>query len=81
MAAARNWHPMVGESDARYANDFIYEKITTQLGKSEGDAGHWLQAIHWFQESQKVSKTPEVLEKLIDEARSRMAAQSNAPLQ
>lgn len=81
LAAARNWHPMVGESDARYANDFIYEKITTQLGKSEGDAGHWLQAIHWFQESQKVSKTPEVLEKLIDEARSRMAAQSNAPLQ
>jgi hypothetical protein len=77
LAAARNWQPMEGESDAKYANDFIYEKIATQLGKTQGDQGHWQQAVHWFQEAQKVSRTPEALQTLIDEARARMAAQTN----
>ena len=69
--------PMEGESDAKYANDFIYEKVATQLGKTQGDQGHWQQAVHWFQEAQKVSRTPEALQTLIDEARAKMAAQTN----
>ncbi len=78
-AAARNWRPVEGDEDAKYANDFIYEKITTQLGRSQLNEGHWPQAIQWFQAAQKVSLTPEALQKLIDGAKAKMAAQTNVP--
>ncbi len=79
LAAARNWRPMQGENDAKYANDFIYEKITTQLGEAELNAGHWPQAIQWFQTAQKVSPAPGELQKRIDEIKVKMAGQTNAP--
>jgi tetratricopeptide (TPR) repeat protein len=78
-AAARNWRPMEGTNDAKYANDYIYEKITTQLGEAELNAGHPQQAIQWFQASQKVSPTPEALQKRIDEIEAKIALTNNAP--
>ncbi|MEI9866189.1 MAG: hypothetical protein WDN00_16865 [Limisphaerales bacterium] len=79
MAAAKNWRPIEGAEDAKAANDFIYEKITTQLGDSQRNAEHWQQAIHWFQAAQKVSHTPDALQERIDEIKVEMAAQTNAP--
>jgi tetratricopeptide (TPR) repeat protein len=80
-AAAKNWQPIEGDSDAKYANDSIYEKITTHLGEAELNAGHWPQAIQWFQAAQKVSNTPNALQELIDGIQAKMAAQTNAPVQ
>ncbi len=67
LAAAKNWRPIEGNDDAKYANDFIYEKITTQLAEAELNAGHPQQAIQWFQAAQKVSHTPDALQKRIDD--------------
>ncbi|MEJ0090667.1 MAG: hypothetical protein WDM80_13110 [Limisphaerales bacterium] len=79
MAAAKNWHPIEGTDDAKAANDFIYEKITTQLGDSERNAGHWHQAIQWFQAAQKVSRAPEALQERIDEIKKEMVAPASSP--
>jgi len=78
-AAAKNWRPMEGESDAKFANDFIFEKIATQLGDSQRAAGHLPQAIEWFQAAQKVTRTPEALQERINEIKAELAAQTNAP--
>lgn len=79
IAAVKNWRPIAGEGDAQAANDFILEKIATQLGHSQRNAGHWQKAIQWFQTAQKVSRTPEALQERIDEIKTEMAAQTNAP--
>jgi tetratricopeptide (TPR) repeat protein len=79
LAAAKNWRPVEGNDDAKYANNFIYEKISTQIGEAELNAGHPQLAIQWFQAAQKVSNTPEALQKLIDEAKAKMSAPTNAP--
>ena len=79
VAAAKNWKPVKGDDDMAAANNFIYEKITTQLGDTERNAGHWQQAINWFRDAQKVSRTPESLQEQIDEAKSKIAAQSSVP--
>ena len=81
LAATKNWRPVEGNDDAKYANNFIYEKITTHLGEAELNAGHWPQAILWFQAAQKVSNTPKALQELIDGIQAKMAAQTNAPVQ
>jgi len=77
VAAAKNWRPINGDDDAVIANNFIYEKITAQLGESERAAGHWQQAIGWFQEAQKVSRTPEALQEQINAIKRKMAAQTS----
>jgi hypothetical protein len=79
VAAAKNWRPVKGDDDMVAANNFIYEKITTQLGDTERNAGHWQQAINWFQDAQKVSRTPEALQDQIDEIKKKMAATTNVP--
>jgi tetratricopeptide (TPR) repeat protein len=79
IAAAKNWRPIEGDGDTKTANDFILERIATQLGHSQRNAGHWQQAIQWFQTAQKVSRTPEALQERIDEMKKEMAAQTNAP--
>ncbi len=77
-AAAHNWHPMSGTNDAAVANNFIYEKITTQLGQTERDEGHPQAAIDWFEKAKVVSQTPEALQDLI-EATRRQALSSTPP--
>jgi hypothetical protein len=79
LAATKNWRPIEGDDDAKYANDSIYEKITTRLAETELNAGHWQQAIQWFQTAQKVSNTPDALQARIDEIKKEMAAPTNAP--
>ncbi|HEY4414247.1 MAG TPA: hypothetical protein VGO57_01035 [Verrucomicrobiae bacterium] len=65
LAAAKNWQPVKGDDDTVAANNFIYEKITMQLGEAEYDAGHWQAAIGWFEKAKTVSRTPEVLQERI----------------
>jgi tetratricopeptide (TPR) repeat protein len=78
-AAAKNWYPVEGNDDAVAANNFIYEKITTQLAETELNAGQRRQAIQWFQAAQKVSNTPGALQKRIDDIKVEMASPTNAP--
>jgi tetratricopeptide (TPR) repeat protein len=68
-AAAKNWKPVKGDDDTVAANNFIFEKITTQLGETERNAGHWQAAIDWFEKAKNVSRTPEALQAQIDEAK------------
>ena len=79
IAAVKNWRPVQGSDDEIAANNFIYEKIATQLGETELSEGRWRSAIQWFEAAQKISKTPEALQELIDEVKAKMAAQTNAP--
>jgi tetratricopeptide (TPR) repeat protein len=75
-AAARNWKPIKGSGDEVAANDFIYEKITTQLGETERNAGHWQAAIDWFEKSKMVSHTPGSVQAQIDEIKKQMSKPS-----
>jgi tetratricopeptide (TPR) repeat protein len=79
IAAAKNWRPVQGSDDEIAANNFIYEKIATQLGETELSEGRWQSAIQWFEAAQKVSKTPDALQELIDGVKTKMAAQTNTP--
>ena len=74
LAAAHNWHPMSGTNDAAVANNFIYEKITTQLGQTERAEGHPQAAIGWFEKAKTVSQTPDALQDLIDAIQKKMPA-------
>jgi len=56
-------------------NKLAYEGITVHLAQLEREAGNWQQAIHWFQDEQKVSPDPNALQKRIDEIKKKMAAQ------
>ncbi len=78
-AAVRNWRPIKGDDDAVAANNFIYEKIATQLGETEINAGHPQQAIEWFEKARQVSRTPEALQQVIDEIRQKMPASTSVP--
>ena len=78
-AAVRNWRPIKGDDDAVAANNFIYEKIATQLGETELNLGRRQQAIEWFEKARQVSHTPEVLQQVIDEIRKKMPASTSVP--
>jgi tetratricopeptide (TPR) repeat protein len=79
LAAAKNWRPVEGSDDAVAANNFIYEKIATQLAETRLNAGQRQQAIQWFEAAQKVSQTPDALQERIDEIKKEMAAPTNTP--
>jgi hypothetical protein len=68
-AAAHNWHPVSGSEDEVAANNFIEEKITTQLGETEINLGHPQAAIEWFEKAKLVSRTPDSLQARIDDLR------------
>jgi hypothetical protein len=78
-AAIRNWRPVKGDDDAVIANDFIYEKIATQLGETELNEGHWQAAIDWFEKARQVSHTPDALQQIIDEIRQKIPAAISVP--
>ncbi len=80
-AAARNWQPVKGTDDEVTANNFIYEQITTKLGETERDAGHWQQAIAWFEKAKTVSRTPGALQDDINEIKGKMSAPPSNPAQ
>jgi tetratricopeptide (TPR) repeat protein len=60
-------------------NKLLFEQITTHLGQVEQAAGNWSQAMNWLQAAQKVSNTPDDLQKKIDQIKIKMAEQTNAP--
>lgn len=76
QAAAHNWRALDSSAskDEQAANNFVLEEVATHLGEAERDAGHWQQAIQWFQTAQKVSRAPEAVQQEIDEVKKRMAA-------
>lgn len=78
-AAVRNWRPIKGDDDAVAANNFIYEKITTQLGETELAEGHWQAAIDWFEKARQVSHTPDALKQMIDEIRQQIPPSASVP--
>ncbi len=79
-AAARNWKPIKGDDDTAAANNFIYEKIATQLGEAERTADHRQSAIDWFEKAQSVSRTPAALQAQIDDLKRKLAgAAESAP--
>lgn len=83
IAAARNWKPIKGSDDQVAANNFIYEKITTQLGDTERIAGHWQSAIDWFEKARTVSRVPGILQVRINATKQEMtnaAPHATAPV-
>ena len=80
-AAARNWQPVKGTDDEVSANNFIYEQITTKLGETERDAGHWQQAIAWFEKAKTVSRTPDSVQDDINEIKGKMSTPPSNPVQ
>jgi len=60
-------------------NKLGFGEITVNLADLEREAGHYADAIKWFQAAQKVSPNPRALQLQIDEIKARMAGQTNAP--
>ena len=78
-AAIRNWRPIKGDDDTVTANNFICEKITTQLGETELNEGHCQAAIGWFEMARQVSRTPDALQQKIDGIRQKVPASTSIP--
>jgi tetratricopeptide (TPR) repeat protein len=72
--AVRYWLKL--STDDQKENKFIFEQITTHLGKLEEDAGNLPQAVNWLQAAQTASKTPDDLQRRIDEVKKKMTDQS-----
>jgi tetratricopeptide (TPR) repeat protein len=71
-AAVRKWLALTPQ--AQKENKLIFEQITTHLGQLEENAGNFQKATDWFQAAQKVSLTPQLLQKKIDELKEKIAA-------
>jgi hypothetical protein len=72
--AVRYW---IADLQNQQENKLIFEQITTHLGQLELDAGNLPQAINWFEAAQKVSETPDDLQKRIDDVKKKMADQTS----
>jgi hypothetical protein len=70
--AARKWLAL--DPQTPRGDKLIFEKITTQLGELEKNAGNWPQAVNWFQAAQKASITPDALQKQIDDIKAKIIA-------
>lgn len=75
--AVRYWLKLPPEEEKE--NKLIFEQITTHLGTLEENAGNYSQALNWFEAAQKVSLTPQDIQKRIDEVESKLAAQRAHP--
>jgi len=75
--AVRYWLRLPPEE--QQDNKLIFEQITTHLGQLEDKAGNFSQALNWYQAAQKVSLTPNDVQKLIDGVQKEMAGASSAP--
>ena len=74
---ARYWREL--DPQAQTNDPLPFEQITTHLGQLEANAGNWTQAIDWYQTAQTVSPTPDALQQLINEVKTKMAKTTNAP--
>lgn len=70
--AAHHW--LVQSQAAKDENDLIYEQITTHLASLEEKEGNYAKAIQWFEAAKSVSKTPEDIQKNIDDVTKKLNA-------
>ena len=70
--ALRRW--MQQDPKAQKENKLDFEEITVHLAQLEADAGHYEDAIRWFQAAQKVSPDPNALQQQIDEIKKKISA-------
>jgi len=75
--AVRKWLAL-GPAEQK-ENRLIFEQTTTHLAKLEEDAGNLPHALDWFHAAQKVSETPDAIQRQIDALQKKIAAQTNAP--
>jgi tetratricopeptide (TPR) repeat protein len=77
LLAARYWRAL--DPEDQNDNKLIFEQISTHLGQLEKTAGHWPQALNWFQAAQTVSVAPGALQKDIDDIKAKIAGRTKAP--
>jgi tetratricopeptide (TPR) repeat protein len=58
-------------------NQLVMEQIATHLGRLEADAGYWPQAIEWFQAAKRISRTPDDLQRQIDQLNFKIGQELN----
>jgi hypothetical protein len=71
--AVRYWFKLSPEEQKE--SKLILEQITTHLGQLEETADNFPQALNWLQAAQKVSQTPDDLQKRIDDIKKKIADQ------
>jgi hypothetical protein len=69
-----------GLTDTQKDNQLVMEQLTTHLSQLEEEAGNYPQAIAWLVAAQKVSVTPQVLEKHISELKYKFGQELNPAL-
>jgi len=75
----RQWkkaYPSLTEQEQKDSK-LVMEQLATHLAKLEEDAGNLPKAIDWLQESQKVSETPELIQKNIDRDKYKLSQEFN----
>ncbi len=72
LLALRRW--MQQDPKDQKENKLDFEEITIHLAHLEADAGHYEDAIRWFQAAQKVSPDPNALQQQIDKIKKKISA-------
>jgi tetratricopeptide (TPR) repeat protein len=75
-AAVRKWLAL--KPQEQQDDRLTFEKITTHLAELEKASGNLPQALNWFHAAQKVSETPDALQKQIDELQQKITAQPSS---
>ena len=70
--AVQKWMKL--EPETQKDNKHVFEQIVTHLAKLEEDAGNLPRAMDWFHAAQKVSLTPDAIQKRIDELQKKLNA-------
>ena len=77
LAAKRFWEQQ--SSEAKQSSMDYYGKITVSLARLENDAGNLPLAIQYFELTKLTSPNPDVIQKQIDEMKSKLPWVTNAP--
>ena len=75
--AARRWNEL--DPKDKKDNTLSFDEITVHLANLEEAAGNPAKAVQWLEAAQKVSPTPEALQKQIDELKAKIPAPTNTP--
>jgi len=67
-------------NDLQKDNQLVMEQLTTHLGKVAEDEGNLPEAIQWFEAAQKVSETPDVIQKQINDLKYKLGQELNPVL-
>ncbi len=75
--AARRWNEL--DPKDKKDNTLSFDEITVHLANLEENAGNLTKAVQWLEAAQKVSNTPEALQKQIDELKAKIPTPTNTP--